>query len=61
MQPAITTPARQPAASSVRDVLTLGVLLFAPVLLIFPLAIVGEAFGWVAAITLGWLLGLALL
>lgn len=61
MQPAINTPGRRTAASSVRDTVTLGVLLFAPVLLIFPLALVGEAFGWVAGITLGWLLGLALL
>lgn len=61
MQSAINTPGRQPAASSVRGTVTLGVLLFAPVLLIFPLAIVGEAFGWVAGITFGWLLALALL
>ncbi len=36
-------------------------MLFAAVLLIFALSIVGETFGWVVGITLGWLLGLALL
>jgi hypothetical protein len=50
----------QPAPSA-RDLLTMGVLLFAPVLLVFPLSIVGESFGWVGGISLGWLAGLALL
>jgi hypothetical protein len=61
MPPASTTPDRQAAATSARDTLTLGVLLLAPVLLVFPLSIFGETFGWVAGISLGWLAGLALL
>lgn len=44
-----------------RDLFTVGVLLFAPVLLIVPLSVFGEGVGWVAGITLGWLLGLSLL
>lgn len=49
MPPASNTPDRQAAAASARDLLTMGVLLFAPVLLVFPLSIFGETFGWVAA------------
>lgn len=51
----------RPAAAPGRHLFTVTVLLFAPVLLIFPLSILWEAVGWVAGITLGWLLGLALL
>jgi hypothetical protein len=57
---AISARGGQPAPSA-RDLLTLGVLLFAPVLLVVPLSVFGEAFGWVAGITFGWLAGLALL
>jgi hypothetical protein len=60
MQPTSISPGQKPAASMARATLTLGVLLFAPVLLIFPLAILGETFGWIAGITLGWLAGLVL-
>jgi hypothetical protein len=44
-----------------RDLLAMGVLLFAPVLLVFPLSVFGETVGWVVGISLGWLAGLALL
>jgi hypothetical protein len=44
-----------------REVLTLAALLIAPVLLIFPLSVFGDGFGWIVGSALGWVVGLALL
>jgi hypothetical protein len=47
--------------STSRDVITVGALLLAPVVLVFVLSVLGEGFGWVVGISLGWLIGLVLL
>ncbi len=46
---------------SARELLALGALLFAPVLLGFALSLFGGTFGWVVGISLGCVAGLALL